>query len=116
VACEALFDGQGEALTQKAIALALKGNIVALKLCLDRICPVRGARLMIDVPEIKQPADVVTAISAVLRAVNSGVLSCEEAAALASIVNYQKAALELVELEARVSALEAVGAQRGGTQ
>ena len=37
LALEALLDGQAEALTQKAIDLALTGDMAALRLCLDRI-------------------------------------------------------------------------------
>src|ERR1700693_659671 len=37
LALEALLDGQAEALTQKAVELALAGDITALRLCLDRI-------------------------------------------------------------------------------
>src|SRR4029453_8739383 len=44
VAVETLLDGQTQALTQKAIDLALAGDITALRLCLDRILPVRKDR------------------------------------------------------------------------
>src|ERR1043166_2707029 len=40
-AVEALLEGQAEALTQKAVALALAGDGPALRLCLDRIAPPR---------------------------------------------------------------------------
>ena len=36
LAMEALLDGESEALTRKAIELALGGDITALRLCLDR--------------------------------------------------------------------------------
>jgi hypothetical protein len=44
VAMEALLDGQAEALTQKAIDMALEGDITALRLCLDRVLPARKDR------------------------------------------------------------------------
>ena len=37
LACEALLDGEAEALTRKAIEMALGGDTVALRLCLERI-------------------------------------------------------------------------------
>jgi hypothetical protein len=114
VACEQLLEGEGEKLTRKCIDLALKGNVVALKLALDRVVPIRGARLVLDMPHIEKPADVVPALNAVVRAASSGRLSCEEAAALASVINSQQRALELIELEQRVSALEAAETRRGG--
>ena len=39
LAAEALLDGEAKALTRKAIELALVGETVALRLCLDRILP-----------------------------------------------------------------------------
>src|SRR5215831_3861814 len=44
LACEALLEGQAEALTQKAVEMALSGDTVALKLCLERIYPPRKDR------------------------------------------------------------------------
>src|SRR5262249_49446834 len=44
VAAEALLDGQAEALTRKAIERALGGDILALRICLDRILPARRDR------------------------------------------------------------------------
>ena len=44
LALEVLLDGQAQALTQKAIDLALTGDIPALRLCLDRILPPRKDR------------------------------------------------------------------------
>ena len=38
------MDGQANALTQKAIDLALTGDMAALRLCLDRILPPRKDR------------------------------------------------------------------------
>ena len=41
LALESLLDGEAEALTRKAVELALAGDIAALRLCLDRILPPR---------------------------------------------------------------------------
>ena len=37
LAIEALLEGEGEALTRKAIELAKAGDMTALRLCLDRL-------------------------------------------------------------------------------
>lgn len=39
IAIESLLEGQAEALTQTAIAKALDGDSIALRLCMDRIAP-----------------------------------------------------------------------------
>jgi len=44
LALESLLDGEAEALTRKAVELALTGDIAALRLCLDRILPPRKDR------------------------------------------------------------------------
>jgi hypothetical protein len=65
-AAVALLQGQAESLTQKAIEMALDGDLVALKLCLERIIPPRKERpLELDcnkanLKEIR--ADVIQAI------------------------------------------------------
>ena len=57
LACEALLEGEGEALTRKAIELALDGDTVALRLCLDRICPPAKERpISIELPGPRQAA------------------------------------------------------------
>jgi hypothetical protein len=45
VAIEALLEGEGEALTRKAIELAKSGDMQALRLCMDRLAPSRGQTL-----------------------------------------------------------------------
>ncbi len=55
---ETLLDGQAEALTQKAIDLALAGDMAALRLCLDRILPPRKDRpVSIEMPTIDTAED-----------------------------------------------------------
>src|SRR5436190_21458026 len=44
LAVEALLDGEAEGLTRKAIKMALAGDTVALRLCMDRIAPARKDR------------------------------------------------------------------------
>ena len=41
IAAEALLEGEAQALTRKAIELALAGDTTALRLCLERIVPQR---------------------------------------------------------------------------
>ena len=39
-----MLEGEAEKLTRKAVDLALAGDTVALKLCIDRILPLRRGR------------------------------------------------------------------------
>ena len=52
-AIQALLDGEGEALTRKAIELALAGDAMALRLCLDRLLPaLRERPVSVELPPL----------------------------------------------------------------
>jgi Family of unknown function (DUF5681) len=76
LALETLLDGQAQALTQKAIDVALTGDIPALRLCLDRILPPRkGSPVAFDLPEMRTLNDAVPAMGALVKAVGQGDLT-----------------------------------------
>ena len=107
VAAQMLLDGESEALTRKAVELALEGNVAALKLCIERLVPPRKERAVtVDLPEITGVESLPEMTAALLRAVASGELTAGEASALSSLVANHGKALELVELEKRIAALE----------
>jgi len=88
LAAEALLDGEAEALTRKAIELALAGDPIALRLCLDRILPPRRERpLRFVLPELRSAADAAGAVAAILAAVASGNACVAEASELAKLVD-----------------------------
>lgn len=110
VAVESLMEGDAQALARKAVELALGGDTVALRLCLERIAPVRKGRpLVLRLPTVKTSADIVKALSAVVGHVAAGDLTIEEAAGVAALLEAKRKAIEMVEIEARVAKLE----QRG---
>lgn len=39
IMAQALFDGEAETLTRKIIELAMGGDMQALRVCVDRLCP-----------------------------------------------------------------------------
>ena len=107
VAIEALLDGQASALTQKAIYLALAGDMAALRLCLDRILPPRkDSPVAFDLPEMKTLNDTVSAMGALVKAVGQGDLTPAEAAELTKMVQAFAKIIETAELEERVRKLE----------
>jgi hypothetical protein len=88
LAAEALLDGEAEALTRKAIELALAGDPIALRLCLDRILPPRRERpTTFALPELRSAADAGSAMAAILAAVASGNTCVAEASELAKLVD-----------------------------
>ena len=107
LAAEALLDGEVENLSRKAIELALDGNVVALRLCLERIAPPRrGSAITLDIGPVKTVADLANAQAAVLLSMAEGDMTIEEAADAARVIEAVGAAYERRDLESRVAALE----------
>ena len=106
-AVEALLDGQHEALTQVAIGKALEGDMVALRLCLDRIAPARkDAPVSVTLPPVRTAQDAVGASAALLEAVAAGDVTPDEAGRVMALLTAHKGLLEAGELEERIAALE----------
>jgi hypothetical protein len=106
-AAETLLDGEAEALTRKAVELALAGDTTALRLCLDRILPPRKSRpVTLDLPAVTDAAKVQTALTRIVTAASEGEITPDEAGALTVIIEAQRRAIETVELEARLRAIE----------
>ena len=73
---ETLLDGEAEALTRKAVTLALDGDTLALRLCLDRvIAPRRDRPVQFALPPIADVADVANAMAAITAAVAEGAIT-----------------------------------------
>lgn len=97
-----------EAVTLAIIAQAKAGDMVAARLVLERVCPIRRGRpIQIDLPRIDSTADLLDAQGRVVAAVAAGDLTPEEGSALADILEAKRRAIETMELETRISALEA---------
>ena len=108
MAAEALLDGEAEALTRKAVELAMEGDTTALKLCLERIVPRRKSRAVtFDLPRIDRVEDLGNAIGSVLQEAANGRLFLDEAAALIGMMETRRKAIESIDFEKRLQALEA---------
>jgi hypothetical protein len=82
-AAAALLDGEAEALTRKAVELALNGDPMALRLCLERIIGARRGRpVEFALPPIADIADLAVAMTAVAAEVAAGRITPEEALTL----------------------------------
>src|SRR3954452_18790505 len=59
LAAASLLDGEAETITRKTIEMAKAGDTVALRLCLDRLAPVRKDRpVAFALPRIETTADL----------------------------------------------------------
>ena len=107
IALESLLNGQAKALTQKAVDLALAGDLVALRICLDRILPIRKNRpIEFVLPPIKTIADAPKAIGAITEAVARGEITVTDAADISRLVETYVRAVEAADLSKRLTALE----------
>ena len=112
LALEILLDGQATALTQKAIDLALTGEMAALRLCLDRILPPRkDSPVIFTLRPLKSSADAVAAMAALVDAVAAGELTPMEAGELTKIVQAFVKVIETADLEERINRLEGMAAK-----
>lgn len=102
----ALLDGEADALTRKAVEMALAGDVTALRLCLERIAPPRrDAPVQFTLPRMETARDAARAAGAVLEAVAAGELTPTEGAHLMALVETYRRTLETTEIEALVAAL-----------
>src|SRR5262249_54297211 len=88
LALEALLDGQAATLTQKAIDVALTGDIAALRICLDRILPARRDRpVSFEMGPINSAEEARAALSMLLTAVAAGNLTPSEAGEIGKLID-----------------------------
>lgn len=110
-AVQALLDGEAEALTRKCVEMALKGDSVALRLCLDRLCPPAKERAIdadIALPDITAE-NLPQAAATIVQAVATGLLLPSEGQSLIGMLDGVRKSIELAEIEKRVAALEGQG-------
>jgi hypothetical protein len=114
VAADALLDGEAEELTRKCIELAKGGDTTALRLCMERIAPVRKGRpITLSLPAVKTATDVLEAIGATVAAMSEGAITPDEASVIAGVLEAKRKAIETLELEKRLAAVEAGIAKEG---
>ena len=107
IAVENLLDGEAESITRKCIEMALEGNSVAIRLCLDRLAPPRKDRpINFNLPPITTIKEASQASAAVMAAVASGELTPSEGAEFGRLVESYVKILEATDFEERLTRLE----------
>lgn len=107
LALDALAEDDAQAVLVKQLELAKQGDQRAAEVILSRVWPVRKGRpVAISMPKVDRAADIVAALGAVADAVGAGNITPDEGAAVASILESKRRAIETAELEARIKALE----------
>ena len=92
--------------------MAKKGDAVALKLCVDRLLPIRAARdraVELVLPAAQSAADLVAATAVVIERAASGDITLSEAKEFMALLEVQRRSIETADLCVRIEALEASG-------
>ena len=104
---DSMIEHEAEALTTKALELAKDEHERLLVACLDRLAPVRKSRpIRLDLPSVETAENILKAQAVVVGAVARGELDTDEAKAMADILETKRRALETVEFDKRITALE----------
>jgi hypothetical protein len=107
-AAEAVLDGAAPQLAQKALELALGGDVAALRLCLRHVVAPRRERAgPVALPPMQDAGDLARVMAAVAEAVAAGELSPAEAADLAQVFGIFARAIDASEFERRLRQAEA---------
>jgi hypothetical protein len=107
-----LADDQDEIL-RAVIEAAKAGDSTAMKLCIDRLVPLRKGRpVVFDLPPVKTAADIAGAVGELARAMAAGELTTDEASAAASVIEMHRRAIETTEIELRLQKLEEAALRR----
>ncbi len=107
LALDAIGAEGAEDIMHAVVAAARVGDMRAADILLRRLWPERKGRpVLLDLSAIETASDIAAALGSVTGAVAAGELSPEEGAAVATILEVQRRAVEPVELERRLMALE----------
>ena len=107
LALDKIADDAGEDILKAMIGAAKSGDMRAAELVLQRIWPARKSRpIALTLPAIQSASDVVAALGAVADAVGAGDITPDEGQAVASILEAKRRAIETVDLERRIAAIE----------
>jgi hypothetical protein len=112
-----MLEKYSEPIFQKCMSMAMKGDRVALKLCVERLFPARrdGYVQMPPLPRTQTMQDLAEGNQRVLQAVARGQITPGDGEAISRILEERRRVIESVEWEARIAALEQ-NAKRGGPQ
>jgi hypothetical protein len=111
---EQLLADEAEALTRKAVELALGGDRWALRLCLERVvAPRREQPVQLPLPDLRDAVSLADAMAVISAAVSDGGITPLEASELGKLVDTFRRAVETADFERRLNDLEAATREPG---
>jgi hypothetical protein len=102
-----LLHEHSDVVVRKCITETLRGNKMAMKLCMERIVPARrNPPVKLTLPPVNTAAEVANALNVVLKAISSSRLTPEEGLTISDTLETRRRAIETAEQEARIFDLE----------
>ncbi|MDD2367213.1 MAG: hypothetical protein PHN84_13720 [Desulfuromonadaceae bacterium] len=103
-----LLQPHAKDLLQKAVDLALDGDLQALRLCIDRLVPTLKATAEPAATALPTTGTLSEQAAAVYQAATTGKIDGDQAQTMMSLITAQIKIKELSEMEERLTALEAI--------
>jgi hypothetical protein len=104
---EKLMEDDPEDIVRAVVNAAKAGDPTAMRLCIERLAPLRkGHPVTFDLPQIETAADVTGALGTIAGAMAAGELTPDEAGTVAGVIEAKRRAIETVEHEGRLRKLE----------
>jgi hypothetical protein len=100
---------QAEALVNKAIELALAGDVIALRLCLERLVPKMKSDYVsfsLSINDISNIKNLLSSNAEIIKAVSIGAITPEQGQAFSSLLEIQHKFIVNSEIEKRLEAIE----------
>ncbi len=105
---DAIADEEAAEILRTTLEKAKGGDLRAAEIILSRVWPQRkGRTVTFDLPSVNNVEGVLTALNSVLDATAKGELTPDEAHMIGSLLEIQRKSIETVEIEQRLSKLEA---------
>jgi hypothetical protein len=104
---QAILEEHAEILMKRCIHMALEGDVTALRLCMERLIPIRRQRVVrFKMPSVETMAGVDRASQTVVKGVAHGKLTPSEGEAFAGMLEGRRKMIETEQFEVRLRALE----------
>lgn len=102
-----LLEVEAEPITSKLVDMAMNGNITAIRLCMDRISPVKkGSTVMLDILPIQNISDTVLAMGMIISAVANGEITTREAIDLTAVIETYRKVIETRDISLRIQEIK----------
>jgi hypothetical protein len=101
-------EDDAENIVRAVVSAAKAGDPTAMRLCIERLVPVRNGRpIIFDLPDIETAPDISKALGVIAKSMAAGELTPDEAGTVATVIEAHRKAIETAEFEERLRKLEA---------